>query len=58
MVFPYSSDQLYKDNPNDSDNKTIIMDQSHQLQSLFNGTLVGNSYNNWQSSLDNLVGTK
>ncbi|MCB0743044.1 MAG: Omp28-related outer membrane protein, partial [Ignavibacteriae bacterium] len=56
MVFPYSSDQLYKDNPNDSDNKNNYYGPvSSTPKAYFNGTLVGNSYNNWQSSLDNLV---
>ena len=56
MVFPYSSDQLYKDNPNDADNKNNFYGPvSSTPKAYFNGTLVGNSYNNWQSSLDNLV---
>ena len=56
MSFPYSSDQLYQHNTADAAAKNSFYGpHSSTPKAYFNGTLVSNSYNNWASSIDNLV---
>ena len=56
MSFPYSDDQLYQHNPEDSQSKNSFYGpHSSTPKAYFDGTLVSNSYSNWAGSLDILV---
>jgi hypothetical protein len=57
ITFPYSDDQLYQHNTSDSQAKnTFYGPHTSTPKAYFNGNLVSNSYSNWSSSLDDLVG--
>lgn len=56
MTFPYSDDQLYQHNPDDSNGKNSFYGpHSSTPKAYFDGTLVSNSYSNWGPNLNDLL---
>ena len=56
MAFPYNTDELYKHNPTDSQNKnTFYGSYTSTPKAFFNGIRKGNNYSSWGGELDALV---
>ncbi|MEE9429704.1 MAG: T9SS type A sorting domain-containing protein [Melioribacteraceae bacterium] len=56
MAFPYSTDELYKHNTSDSENKSSFYGSfSSTPQPFFDGDLRQRNYSNWKDELDALI---
>lgn len=54
MSYPYPDDQLYQDNTADPDGRNQVYGPfSSTPRAFFDGELQSNSYNNWESRIDN-----